>query len=400
MSWLSRIQNIKLTIITGDGKEYAPLWKEAKKNVNFNTAAFEFINIRGTFVERAEVKGSQYPILLYFQGDDCIDQANAFELSSRDKRPWTIKHPIYDEILVQPLNLSFDNSQMNTSVVTGVVWETIEQKYPDDKISPEKDIIVRKENSDVQTSATFTEDIGTPSPESVQPSLASVTQLGLNYETITESSEDIQRLKNEIRTASAAAQELISFPTRYINEAINLINFPFSIVQNIESKVQVLLNSIESFKSIFLDDSSVNDNILLFDSQSSILFTETARNVINSDENDYLTRATVLNVAQNINEAYISFIGELDTLEYDRNPNSAIDLDYIVNLSLGALFDIAFEAKQEREYILEKDDNIINLSHRFIGPGDDNLDLFVLQNNIGLDEFLTLKKGRKIIYYV
>ena len=179
MSWVTRIRDIQLTIVTGDGVEYRPLWKEARKNINFNREAFDFIGIRGTYVERKEVQGTQYPILLYFTGEDCIDVANRFEQSTRDPRPWTIKHPFYDDLTVQPLNLEFDNTQYNVSKITGTLWETITQKYPDDIVNAEKEIISAKQISDITVENTFTDDIETPEPSTIEKATAAIASITL-----------------------------------------------------------------------------------------------------------------------------------------------------------------------------------------------------------------------------
>jgi hypothetical protein len=66
------------------------------------------------------------------------------------------------------------------------------------------------------------------------------------------------------------------------------------------------------------------------------------------------------------------------------------------------LYRIAFEAKQEREYILDEDSNIILLTHKFyeMDSEDRNINNFIETNNIGLNEILNIQKGRKIVYYV
>lgn len=399
MSWITRIKDIELTIITGDGKEYRPLWKEAKKNINFNTEAFDFIDIRGTYIERGQMQGRQFPILLYFTGDNNIDVATEFEISSRDNRPWTIKHPYYDDLTVQPLNLEFDNSLHNVTRINGILWETLTAKYPDDTINPEKEVIIRKQQSDDNIEETFVNNIQTPSAESISTASDSVSIIGSNYETITESSEDISNLKDIIRSASAAAQELISLPDRYIQETISLINFPFSIEQDISQKISAMLNNLDSLISIFLDDPT-DDNKLMYEMQSSIMFTEISRNIMQSDETDYNIRSNVIEVIDIINGSYESFLENMDNNEIDQDKQVSKDLDYIINLALAKLYDIAFEAKQERTFILDKDDNIINLAHRFLGPGDNNIELFINQNSIRQNEYLGLKKGRKINYYV
>ena len=66
-----------------------------------------------------------------------------------------------------------------------------------------------------------------------------------------------------------------------------------------------------------------------------------------------------------------------------------------------ALFIISFDARQERSVILEKDSNLIVLTHRFLGlASDENLQTFKRINKIGLSETYRIKKGRLITYYI
>ena len=99
MTWLNRLNNIELEVITGDGKIYNPLWQQAQKNIKFNTEGFDFVDVPGTYVSREQASGEQFPILFMFQGEDCIDVQEAFLESAKDKRAWKIKHPFYDDIL-------------------------------------------------------------------------------------------------------------------------------------------------------------------------------------------------------------------------------------------------------------------------------------------------------------
>ena len=97
MSWLEKVEN-KLTITCGDGKEYTPNYLAAQKAVEYNIAEFDFPNIEGTYISRKAPRGRKFPLELYFQGEDHLDVADAFELSARDPRPWKLSHPYYDEL--------------------------------------------------------------------------------------------------------------------------------------------------------------------------------------------------------------------------------------------------------------------------------------------------------------
>jgi hypothetical protein len=376
------------------------MWKEAKKNINFNAEGFNFIGIEGTYVERKEIQGAQFPILLYFQGENCIEDAAAFEQSARDKRPWVIKHPFYDDLTVQPLELSVDNTDMNVVKITGILWETITAKYPENKVDPVKAVEVNKTTLDDGVADTFTNDIGTPAATSITPARASINSIYGNYQTIAQQSTDIQNLTNALRTASSAASELISAPERFIRQVIDLINLPFTIVQDIRHRIDSLLDTFNDLLDIFVRDDSSEEDFIQFKAQATVLLSETALVVMSSKESDYLTRANVLTVASRISASYNEYINALDENEITENQQISRELDYIMNVAFGYLFDIVFSAKQERTYILEEDNNIITLAHRFLGPGDENIELFIAQNNITLDEYLGLMKGRKIIYYI
>ena len=79
MSWIERIQK-GITITTGDGNSFTPLYVINSKNVEFNVAEFEFPNIGGTLVKRSEWKGTKFQLQIIFQGDDNIEKSNAGQI--------------------------------------------------------------------------------------------------------------------------------------------------------------------------------------------------------------------------------------------------------------------------------------------------------------------------------
>lgn len=397
MSWLDRIENKQLIIQTGDGEEYTPIWINAKKNIKYNTEAYDFIGVGGTYVQREQRQGTQYSIELYFQGEDCIEDAAKFEVSARDKRLWTITHPLYDSIKAQPLSLQFDNSAMNIVKVTGTIWETLLKKYPSDDTSAEKEVTTEKETLDTNIQGIFVYDLGTPDSSLVTPTQSAVTIISDTYEESLSDSDAIQTLKNYTRLAAAAATNLISDTDSFVSSIIDLINFPFEVEQTIQTKVEELLSNIDTLVDTLV---GISGGDVMYSTIATVSFTEIARNVISSDSDDYNTRSDVLELVEEISDAYDDYLGVLDDNDISLDPETAKSLDYCINVALAYLFDVAFDAKQERTYILEEDNNIINLAHRFIGPGDDNLNTFISQNDITLNEYLGLAKGRKIKYYV
>jgi hypothetical protein len=126
---------------------------------------------------------------------------------------------------------------------------------------------------------------------------------------------------------------------------------------------------------------------------------------------DYANRNDVISTIETILEVYDSYLTDLDTLQTDNggelesfipNADCIIALNDLVNYAVSKLYDVALNARQERSIILEEDSNVILLAHRFYGltPDDSTIDEIIRTNNIGLNELLHLRKGRKIVYYV
>ncbi|AGF91155.1 hypothetical protein CHPG_00003 [Cellulophaga phage phi3:1] len=135
MSWTDRLSDIKFEIKTGDGKTYYPLWVSSEKSKDFNVSRFDFINLEGSLVDRKKPQGSTYPLVFMFQGEDNIEQAEAFETSSNDNRMWVIQHPFYGTIKGQPANLKRNDNNYNTTEISIDFWESILGDFPEEAIS-------------------------------------------------------------------------------------------------------------------------------------------------------------------------------------------------------------------------------------------------------------------------
>ena len=135
MSWKDKIENGIFKIRTGDGKVFRPLWKPGESSIEFNTSAYNFINLEGTLVDRKKAQSSKYPLVFWFQGDNHIDEVKAFLNSAKDSRAWEVEHPIYGIINGQPLSIDRNDVDYNVTQIKVDFWESISVDYPDDAIS-------------------------------------------------------------------------------------------------------------------------------------------------------------------------------------------------------------------------------------------------------------------------
>lgn len=385
MSWQERIKN-DFVITTGDGNSYYPLWRGATKELVFNTEGFDFVGVEGTYVAREQTQGTKFPLEFYFEGENHIDIAKAFEISSRNKNAWVISHPIWGEITCQPLSLTFDSSAVNITKVTGEVWESIEVKYPDYSYNERNQV-------DLKIIVMITEAwYINPSSlsESSKLSAFSLNDLiDINYSKLPATNEQAVKLKNQIREVASAIEELLITPTRYMESFYSLLTFVIEVEDNIVSKINAL-------RKCFNDCVSIGD-VSIFEPTANAI-TSLACDV--AIKNKYLKRGDIAEVSSIILEMY----NNTNTF-YEQNgivPNYELSLamDFIVNITIGNLYQVGMEASQERSLFLEKDSNAIVLAHRFYGLSDNSLDRFIEENNISINEMLQVKKGRKLIWYV
>lgn len=412
MSWLDKVKN-KLVIKCGDGNTYTPSWINATKQKEYNIAEFEFPETDGTLVFRSRPKGARYNLELYFQGDDCIDLADAFEKSSDDARAWTLSHPFFGLIIVQPLGIDRDNTKYNVSKITTTVVETIITSLPTGTIDPADFIAHNKEILDQTVSSDYAANFSpTPSDiDQITTNMAQVKKAGLPSLKL---DIDAQKYFNAFNNANTAIQNLANDVQQNMLIIQDFLNFPALITQSVKIRVQTLVNQFTTLQASI--NNLQNAASSLFDTNTKRTYEAQGNTVISTmaiaatTQMDYSNRNDVISIIEAILTVYNSFLTDLDSFQdvnasspdsYVPSFNSMIGLNDLINFTVSSLFIIGLQSKQERVLYLEADTNVIKLAHRLYGllPDDSTIDTLIANNNIGLNEILQLKKGRRIIYY-
>lgn len=430
MSWEQDFQG-KYIIRTGDGNIYYPLWKNnSVKEITYNIAQFDFPNVPGSMVNRGTPQARQFSIEIYFQGENNIDEALAFEKSANDSRAWSISHPIFGQILCQPVGLKFDYSGYNVTTITGSILETLEGAglktsiVPYDKIKANK-IVLDEVQSSAFNASQFDPKIKPANFPSVTTQKGVLKQLNQIIYDIGKKqlklTEDAGEYLNKFSAANAAVDNLISEPQFAIRTIQELINFPAEMVTSVKIRLQVLRNQFESLTDQISSVASRVDKVYyeIFGNctvsavniAAITSYNEANELVTTGELPDYKTRADVLSVIGELQSIYNTYLSKLDELQTDNggtvdsyipNSDSLSGVDELMNFTIENLYNIALSSKQERTVVLDKDSNLILLAHRFYGlaPDDSTINTLMNNNNICLNEILQVKKGRSLIYYI
>lgn len=406
MSWIDKIQS-GLTITTGDGRSYNPKWMKTNYVRDYNTTEFNFPDVSGTLVKRRSPLGIKYSIEIYFDGEDNLDDAERFRISADDRRPWTIEHPEYGTILVQPSSLTFDTVNYNSTKITGTVTETLN----DEGLAVEEvpvDIISGNNNAAFESALLAL--VQVPGIDPVRMSNVNATVYSSGKLAVSDPLQ-AEAYFSAFAAAEGSINSALSEPSNAIRQLQNIIQAPMFFSISVRQRINIfsqqlttLIGSLGSVVSIF--DKS------LFENNGGMIISAMAvsASTPNSEE-DYGNAETVFQVIDILLDSYNLYLANLDALQTDNggSPESyipdfglATQLSDLVNYTVSNLFIIALSAKQLRSFILNGESNIINLAFKFYGFSEDdsNIEQFISQNNLGLNDLLTLPAGKTVIYYV
>lgn len=408
MSWITKIEN-GLTIQTGDGRSYKPFYIDASsaKNIEYNNTLFDFVNLPGTLADRRLPKGAKYTLEFGFQGLDHLDVAKDFVDSAANTKYWTLTHPYYGIIYVQPFSLNQDNSSMNVSKFTIPIIETIIETVANTKVDPIDSISIKKITID-EISA-----------EAVNLELSDADKISLkNTNTknfsltvpIVKLPEEFQEIMNTFSIANAAVDSITANATIAMAAATSLITAPAKFIANVETRLSDFSSQFESLQRTIIGAVSPSTKQMYQHLGSSIISSMCLAASL-PVTGDYANAKKVGGVVKRINETYNAFLVSLDSLQSPNgghplsflpNYQVVIALNDIINTTISYLYNEAIGSRKERSIICENDTSIILLAHRLysLDPDDKNIKELIENNDLSLEEYILIKKGRKIVYYI
>ena len=402
MDWESRIANNTFSIKTGDGELYFPLFKQnTELEKEFNTSVFEFINVYGTLVDRKKPQGRKFTLVFYFEGNDCITNADKFELSCDDSRAWKVNHPYYGLITGQPMSIKRDDTSLNVTEITVPFYETIELDYPFVNYSP-KDNTREKHRQVLESFGTI--DLPFDDAADIPKNQDRVYQIQAEMQGL-QDGNTYSDFQNALNTALKAIDKTMEDPLAAFQTIQNFLDLPAMYEQAVLGRVSSYVNVYYRLKTS-IETLSDKKN---FEGLGGSLIASMGLAMVLPIVGDYFLIRDVFRMRDTLKEIYDDYLETLDSLQvsiydvtnaYAPNPEAQTNLSSLVQYTLDNLYNLSFEAKRERIVYVDKKTNVILLTHRYLGLDVDdlNIDIFIKTNNIALNELFSIEKGRMITY--
>lgn len=406
MSWVNRVQS-GLVITTGDGKSYEPKWMKTSYVRDYNVTEYNFPETDGTLVKRTTALGTKYSIEIFFEGDENIEDAEQFRISSDDRRPWTIEHPEYGNILVQPSSLSFDTSVYNSTRVTGTVTETIADEGLQITEVP-LDLITGFNLAVFEISAAALSEQPNPNPARMAQNNQAYYDSGrLSVSNLIES----ERYFAAFSAANGAIANVTAKPLQAAISLQRVIEAPAQFSLSVRARIDILRNQLTTLIQSALTVASVFDKKLIETNGSVIISAMSLSAATPLGNNDYGNADTVFQIIEILLNANLDYTNVIDSMQtvnggdtdsYVPDFGLSIQVNDVLNYTISSLFTIALSAQQLRTFTLTSDTSLILLAHKFYGLNEDDstIDDFILQNSLGLNDMLILPAGKIVKYYV
>lgn len=407
MSWKDKLKNSPFKIQTGDGKEYFPLLKIGSKTREYNSNTFEFIDVENSFISRKKPKSAKYELLFYFQGDNHVEKCDEFETSCNDERFWTIEHPYYGTIKGQPLSLSRNDSSLNLTEISVEFWESIIFEFPLQDLSLKDDIKQKKITLDENLSRSYVNKTELKAADQNRMKQF-VGKINLSYNKLL-TDVNYNKYQETLSTNFSSIDKMLTDPSSLIKDISDLISTPSDFSSSVSFRITLIENLYNSMKGI-IKFSNKNEKSF-FECFGASLISSACLITFPPQANDYISKKDVEKISYKIDSIYSDYLKTMDDSQSPiESVSNAFSLDFtsqsilneIVNKTLYNLFDFAFKAKQERQVEIEKDSNLIVLTHRYLGldESDENIEIFRKMNNISNKNIFGIKKGTIIKYLV
>jgi len=407
MTWKDKLENSVFSITTGDGKVFKPLWKPGSKSKDFNGSIFDFIEVEGSFVDRKKAKSNKHTLLFWFQGEDNIEQADSFETSANDPRAWRIDHPFYGTLNGQPLSLGRVDSNLNVTEITVDFWESITDQFPKRSVSlidslRNKGLVHSDSSAQIYASKVNLKPIDQATVKQ------NITNFSLRYDSLLDDL-NYPQYQSALSKAFESVNSIITDPSSAISDVNTLIALPSEFSKSVKDRLNLLTEIYKDAKETL--KLSNRNNKSYFEATGGAVISAVANTLVTPLSNDYITRVQIQKLTADFIALYNDYLKTLDAAQisitdasnsFSIGYQSQAILNSIVIETLSNLYALAFDSKQERIVLTDRDTNLILLTHKYMGldVNDENIDSFRKINNIKNKSLFVIKKGRQIKYFV
>jgi prophage DNA circulation protein len=422
-TWQDRVRTeIKLT--SPKGTVFTTAWKGDDISVSKRVGRFSYPGIDKEVAQDMGLNSREFPITLYFSGDDNDKTARSFESKLSESGVWTVVHPTEGTLHLQPLSCVRSTKPVESGSITVVKTNWMEPA-DDGAVVSSADLAYAVESSvsDVNTAVAESADTNI-----IQDTVSEVKSIYNTVKTsfnkikniITETNADINAVERNINEVITSAKiDILSV----IGGIAQIIESPSAIAGSLENAVDSAVGSVMSSLSALGDSiisgTTYSSGYSTYDKNKSAV-TEAVLDIVQAG----MATAVISDLPETREQAlvilnlYADFVDKVNVFSDSAKTASAAKNFYSQYFGLtGAdsslktmhktvakyLMSVTFDLKTERKIILAHVRSPLEIAITEYGATSETCDyyynLFCTSNKLYGDEQLLLKTGREVIIY-
>lgn len=415
MAWQDRLQEAKVT--SPLGSEFVFIYENVSKSFDIKGTVFNFPDANGSYAQGLGFTGTRYPLQLIFSGSDYDLLADAFEDAIKETGTFRLDHPVYGSVNVVPIGKVSRTDNLKTSgnqaVFTLSFFDTINEIYPiaqvDGKATVKADLLAfnKAQADDLEDKLKLGTELDRQTFLSRFKNRLDTVKSG--FQIIVDAQKKVSDKFNDVyNSINGSLNILVFLPATLAFQTAILLQTPGLLAESLKAR-------LDGYKNI-IDGLTVGDNKTQIPGlgnsadnnfQNDKLYADSAiSGYVNSVINfQFDTKTQALETAEEL----LIISNQVNTWREENNESLGIldtgesyqAIQKMVADTVGFLVQISFTLKQEIFLTLDRDRTFIDLCAELYGNvEDETLDFFINTNNLSGSEYLEIKKGKQVVYYV
>lgn len=419
MSWIDRLGEAAYTSPGGTRMTFS--YADVSLEVDKRTAAFEFPNVDGAYIQDNGHGERRYPLVCVFMGGECDTEATAFVALLLERGPGRLDHPLYGRIDVVPFGTITRRDDLataaNQAIVEVVFWSTVGAVYPSSRVSPKFEVSDAVRLAKPALGGGFSRGMNLASEARRANARLTVLDAVRNVQSAlraaANATESVSREFRDIQSQiNFGIDVLIGQPLLLAEQLLNLITLPARALAGIASRLDGYRNLLD--RMIASSTSSPGDTATLerivvrlsndFHTADLVASGALLGSVTSVLENTFTAKPGALEAAEAIlaqsDRATAWRDGRTgDLVQIDTGEGSQA-VQETVALAVGYLVEISFTLVPERAVVLDRPRGLVELcGELYQSVSDERLDFLVSTNGLTGSEILELPRGRRVVYY-
>lgn len=411
-----------ILLTSPSGTLHEAKWVGNDISVNKKVTVFEYPDINGASSQDLGISAQNYPLDIYFDGENHDISAQNFEVSLLESGPWRVIHPVNGEVTLQPLSFTFKVQPVKSQTATIVSgkWVRVTPRFSANAVPDSSSTVARTAQNLIPDTLDSSGAFPEPKTEEEIQSFKALMRgfISIISESVRSYYTMVSDLRQEISKRLYQLEEFIDGPFFAASTAIGLVNqiilLPATVDDLVKNKVRFYKRLGEQFRNLTtVSDENRTATVSQIRENDYVSQSVIAGSCLATTSGGVLSRAESFEIINDISSLYNDTIAYNDIFQekysaersrfsYVNQISTYDSLRNLVFRTIGFVIDANYSSPVQKIVTITEStpalefaiDNYPNLTP------EDAFDFLISTNDLTGNDIVQLGIGKEIILYV